>query len=99
MDKQLRGILIGSCALGFIGLDQYFGIRKSNLFSAVLRLLIKLRYTVYDKCKLRYAVNDCSLNHNRIICRNVMNVMIACLGHKNGVLTTFLLHQAEIRLV
>ena len=39
MDKQLRGILIGSCALGFIGLDQYFGIRKSNLFSAVLRLL------------------------------------------------------------
>ena len=32
MDKQLRGILIGSGALGFIGLDQYFGIRKLIFF-------------------------------------------------------------------
>ena len=58
----------------------------------------KLRYTVHDKCKLRYPVNDCLLNHNRIICRGAMNVMITSLAHITGLLTTFLLQQAKIRL-
>ena len=32
MDKQLRGILIGSCALGFMSLEQNFGIYLTFIF-------------------------------------------------------------------